>query len=153
MLRVILIRHGETTANNHDTLQGQLHGNLSKKGKDQSRILKKVLKPHQFDFAISTDLKRGLETTKIIIGHDSTPLVCDPLLRERHFGVFQGTNRTCFYNHERSLDDCYNNRPKEGESFQDLYYRARQFIKKLKLNYQNVPLRPHYCPYLEAYAE
>ena len=137
MLRVTLVRHGETTANNTDTLQGQLHGNLSKKGKDQARFLKKALRPKQFDCVISTDLKRGLETTKTIIGHHSIPLVCDPLLRERNFGVFQGTNRTCFYNHERSLDDRYNNRPKEGESFQDLYDRAKKFIEKLKLTYQN----------------
>ena len=137
MLRVTLVRHGETTGNITDTLQGQLPGKLSKKGKKQARFLKEILDLDQFDYVISTDLKRGLETTKTIIEHFSIPLVCDPLLRERHFGVFQGTNRTRFYNHERSLDDRYNNRPEEGESFQDLYDRAKKFIEKLKLTYQN----------------
>ena len=137
MLKTTLVRHGETSGNDTDTLQGQLPGNLNKKGMDQAQVLKETIEINKFDCVISTDLKRGLDTTKIIIGEHSIPLVYDSLLRERNFGEFQGTNRTSFYNLERSMDDCYNNRPEGGESFQDLYDRAKQFVNKLKVNFRD----------------
>ena len=134
---ITLVRHGETTANESDDLQGQLPGELSEKGVAQSHALAKELKDHQFDFFFSTDLKRGLDTAKAIAQFQDAPLVTDPLLRERNFGIYQGTNRTKFYTHERSLPDPFSHKPEKGESFADLYNRAALFVRKIKKEYSD----------------
>lgn len=126
-----IVRHGETTANESDDLQGQLPGELSEKGLAQAHALASELKKHRFDVLLSTDLKRGLDTAKIIAELHEAPLVIDAALRERSFGIFEGTNRTAFYSHERSMASPYTQRPERGESFMDLFDRARSFLDRI----------------------
>ena len=132
-----IVRHGETGGNVSDTLQGQRHGELSAKGRRQAEALAKCLSAEHFDAIWSTDLQRGLDTTKLICWHHSVPVRTDPLLRERHFGVFQGKNRTKFYAHENALDHPFDHRPEGGESFLDLRARAERFIDMLNGKYHD----------------
>ena len=134
-MRFTIVRHGETKANKEDNLQGQLPGELSVIGLAQAHALAEELKKHQFDIFLSTDLKRGLDTAKIIAEFHDKPLLIDTALRERSFGIFEGTNRTAFYSHERSLADPYNHRPEKGESFMDLYERAKHFVNRITEKY------------------
>ncbi len=134
---ITIVRHGETTANEDDLLQGQLPGELSKRGLLQGQALARELKNHKFDVMLTTDLKRGLDTAKIIAQFHDVAFVSDSLLRERSFGIYEGKNRSRFYNHERSLSDPYSHRPDKGESFCDLYYRANLFVDKIKRDYSS----------------
>lgn len=139
-MQITIIRHGETKANEDDKLQGQLPGELSERGLSQSHALACKLSKNKFDIIIATDLKRGLTTAKIIAQYHNVPLITDKLLRERCFGILEGTSRTKFYSHERSLPDPYSHRPEKGESFYDLYDRAKLFVDKIKKQYNGKSL-------------
>ena len=93
---VTIIRHGETVENETDTIQGQRPGKLSERGVLQANALAEELKSHQFDIILSTDLARGLDTAKIISQYHDAPLITETLLRERTFGIFEGTSREKF---------------------------------------------------------
>ena len=126
-----IVRHGETTSNSQDVLQGQLPGELNDKGWLQAKALALALKDEHFDAIFTTDIKRGLDTTELIAAHHSVPFVLEPLLRERHFGVHQGESRSKFYALERSLPDSTAHRPKLGESFLDLAKRVKKFAVRI----------------------
>ncbi len=132
---LLIARHGETKSNNQDLLQGHLHGELSDIGLRQAEALAEYLKDRHIDLIISSDLKRGEDTAKTISAICSIPHVKYKEARERCFGEFEGTNRTAFYKKERSLPFPYKHRPKSGESFEDLYLRAKTFLLKLSKNY------------------
>lgn len=137
---VTITRHGETVENENDTIQGQLPGKLSERGLLQGQALADELKSHQFAVLLSTDLSRGLDTAKIIARYHDVPLIIEPLLRERCFGIYEGTSREKFYSNERSLPDPYSHRPEKGESFVDLYKRANLFIDKIMKEYKGKSL-------------
>lgn len=125
---VTIARHGETQGNLSDTLQGQLTGRLSATGWRQAHALADALKDRRFHVIFTTDLKRGLDTARVIAGFHEAPLIVDPLLRERHFGRYQRTSRSRFYGRERALPDPVRHRPAGGESLADLYDRAQRFV-------------------------
>lgn len=137
---VTIVRHGETVENNNDTIQGQKPGRLSKKGMLQGQSLAEELKNHQFDVILSTDLTRGLDTARIIARYHNVSLITEILLRERSFGIFEGTSREKFYYNERLLADPYSHRPEKGESFVDLFNRAKVFIDKIVKEYRGKSL-------------
>lgn len=134
---ITIARHGETSSNENDTLQGQLPGELSDKGWIQAEALARALKDEHFDAIFSTDLKRGLDTSRAIAQYHTSRFVLEPLLRERHFGVFQGTSRTRFYQFERSLPDPTTHQPEGGESFAVLAERARKFLNRIREGYRD----------------
>jgi probable phosphoglycerate mutase len=135
---ITIARHGETLANENDILQGQLPGELSKKGWVQAEGVARALNDKHFDVIFSTDLKRGLDTARVIAQYHTSRFVLDPLLRERHFGVFQGTSRTRFYQLERALPDPAAHQPEGGESFADLAERARKFLKQIRVEFRGL---------------
>lgn len=88
-----LIRHGETEWNANRRLQGWLDIPLSKIGYRQARQLAEHLRTLQtprFDIVLSSDLCRTAETARIASAHLGLPIVTDPELRERNYGIYQG---------------------------------------------------------------
>lgn len=130
-MRLVIARHGETVANNDDRLQGQQDCELSERGYRQAEALAAALCREKIDAIYCSDLKRARVTAECIGRHHDVPVKPSPEARERHFGIFAGTIRTEFYSRERALPDPYQNRPEGGESFQDLFARARQFLETL----------------------
>ncbi len=127
-VKLFIIRHGETMGNNDDLLQGHKNGLLSPKGYEQAENLARTLQNEKVDVIYSSDLARGFETAQIIAKPHGISVQKTPEARERCFGIFEGTSRTQFYRTERNLPNPYENRPEKGESFNDLYKRAKKFI-------------------------
>lgn len=130
-MKLIIARHGETESNNEDLLQGQLDGELSARGCLQAEALSEALRDENIDIIYSSDLKRGSDTADVIAGYHDIPLCKVKEARERHFGIYGGTNRTAFYGMERALEKPWEHRPQDGESFVDLYKRAKAFLAYL----------------------
>lgn len=126
-----LARHGETEANNQDLLQGQLPGKLSERGIQQAHAVGKALAREKINYVYCSDLERSRKTAEIVASYVSLSLQEDRDLRERSFGIYEGTSRTAFFFSERQLEDPCRNRPEKGESFEDLYCRARTFLEKI----------------------
>lgn len=89
---VYLVRHGETSWNVEKRFQGQLDVELSEKGKAQARAVADWLagQPVEFAALYSSDLKRAIETARIIGAKVGLIPHLDPALREINAGEWQG---------------------------------------------------------------
>jgi alpha-ribazole phosphatase len=80
------IRHGLTVENERGKYIGWTNSGLSSSGIEMLNAQKKLFK--NYERCYSSDLNRCLETAKFIFPH--TPLFSSPLLRELHFGEWEG---------------------------------------------------------------
>jgi probable phosphoglycerate mutase len=88
--RVIAIRHGETAWNAEARMQGQLDVPLNDVGRWQAGRVAAALADETIDALYSSDLARALQTAEPLAQAHRLPILEDPGLRERCFGVFQG---------------------------------------------------------------
>lgn len=138
-MRLVIVRHGETIDNLTNTIQGQSHGQLSDLGKEQAKKLAQRLKNEEIDFIYCSDLKRTKDTLiPLLEFHKNTPVVYEPLLRERGFGIFDGK---LFSELEKSLNgnekELNNFRPVGGENHSDVRKRVISFLQKLIINHKD----------------
>ncbi|KAL5489968.1 hypothetical protein ACEPAI_4801 [Sanghuangporus weigelae] len=91
VLRVLIVRHGETNENREGIIQGQMDTVLNDDGVIQAHLCADALKGVDFEVAITSDLKRAAQTAKVLLlHHPKTPLFKDKGLRERYMGELQG---------------------------------------------------------------
>jgi broad specificity phosphatase PhoE len=64
--RLILVRHGESTWNAEERLQGQLDPPLSDRGREQARALASIVNGVPDDRVVCSDLSRARETAELI---------------------------------------------------------------------------------------
>lgn len=90
-MKIYIIRHGESQGNVNGTYHGDEDYELSDKGIDQVKNLKKILdeKIHSQDIkrVLTSPLKRATQTAEIL-GFDE-PIIKEEL-KERNFGIFEG---------------------------------------------------------------
>ena len=89
---VILIRHGQSTANASGVWQGQLEFPLSEEGRRQAAEAGQALKQIEISGIYASPLARAFETAQIIAREAEFPgeVVPIPGLMERHGGILQG---------------------------------------------------------------
>jgi probable phosphoglycerate mutase len=90
MTAIILIRHGETAWNAVRRLQGHTDIALNAAGEQQAEALARALAGEALDLIVSSDLSRARQTAQAVARHHAVPLLSDPALRERGYGVFEG---------------------------------------------------------------
>ena len=135
-MRLILTRHGETEENKLGIMQGHLHGRLSEEGINQAKKLALRLKDEKIDFIFSSDLARVADTAKEIAKfHLDAPLKFVEDLRERNLGEFQGMKKSDFGWDRKTLKSAHI-QPKEGETIEQLYNRAKNFLNKVFLEHK-----------------
>ncbi|MFX1339565.1 MAG: 2,3-diphosphoglycerate-dependent phosphoglycerate mutase [Promethearchaeota archaeon] len=95
MIKLVLLRHGESTWNKENRFTGWTDVDLSEKGIDEAKKAGKRLKEEgfTFDMAYTSVLKRGIRTLWIVL--DEMDLMWIPVYRswrlnERHYGALQG---------------------------------------------------------------
>ena len=98
MLRVVLLRHGESTWNKENRFTGWTDVDLSDRGREEAREAGRLLRDQKFEFdvAYTSLLKRAIRTLWIAL--DELDLMWIPELRswrlnERHYGALQGLNK------------------------------------------------------------
>ena len=126
MTRLLLVRHGETVDNVNQIMQGQTQGELTQNGVLQAEELARQMTDEQIDVFVSSDLKRSVDTCKIIAQSHHLPVVQIPLLRERDWGGFTG----------RFIPDLKDEPwPDDIETITDLRARAQAFLDFIKEQY------------------
>lgn len=121
-----LTRHGETVDNANKIMQGQIQGQLNEVGVRQAEELRDRLVNIHFDAFVSSDLKRAIDTARILSAPHYLEVVTTPLLRERDWGAFTG----------RYIPDLQNAEwPDDVEPLNQLLRRAREFLGFIKTNY------------------
>ena len=99
MVKLVLLRHGESTWNKENRFTGWTDVDLSARGVDEAVKAGKILKEkgYSFDLAYTSYLKRAVRTLWIVL--DKMDLMWIPVrnswrLNERHYGALQGLNKT-----------------------------------------------------------
>jgi probable phosphoglycerate mutase len=123
MTTLYLVRHGETVDNVNQIMQGQTQGELTQNGILQARQVSEDFKDCSLDAVIASDLKRSLDTARLIAEPHGLEVVTTPLLRERDWGDFTG----------RYIPDLKGEVwPDNVESLENLLSRAGEFIAYVK---------------------
>jgi len=99
MIKLVLIRHGESTWNKENRFTGWTDVDLSEKGRQEAKEGGEVLKTegYTFDVAFTSVLKRAIRTLWTVL--DEMDLMWIPVhrswrLNERHYGALQGLNKS-----------------------------------------------------------
>src|ERR671934_2663368 len=98
MLRLVLLRHGESTWNRENRFTGWTDVDLSDKGRAEAKAAGELLKKegYVFDHAFTSVLRRAIWTS--VLALDEMDLLWLPVerswrLNERHYGALQGLNK------------------------------------------------------------
>jgi len=99
VIKLVLLRHGESIWNKENRFTGWTDVDLSRKGIEEARKAGQVLKEegYIFDVAFTSVLKRAIRTLWIAL--DVMDLMWIPVYRswrlnERHYGALQGLNKS-----------------------------------------------------------
>lgn len=123
MTTLYLVRHGETVDNANQIMQGQTQGQLNENGIKQAREFSEEWKNKPLDVVIASDLKRSVDTAKIIAEPHHLEVLSTPLLRERDWGSFTG----------RYIPDLKGETWSDDiETLENLLSRAGEFIAYVK---------------------
>lgn len=91
---VYFIRHGQTYFNCFARLQGWSDTPLTKKGEQDAIDIGQTLADLQIDYLFSSDLKRAIDTAKLMIAQNKyshvTGPTTNPLFQEVFYGSFEG---------------------------------------------------------------
>ncbi len=90
MVRIILVRHGETTWNIEGRYQGQEDTPLSERGLAQGAMLAEGLRNIPIDLCISSPLQRSYQTCKFCADLHNLPVATDDRLLEINHGSWEG---------------------------------------------------------------
>ena len=90
MIRILLVRHGETEMNRVGRFQGHTDAELGEKGIAQAEKLRNCLAAEKIDAVYSSDLKRASVTAEIIASRHRKKVITCPKLREIKYGDLEG---------------------------------------------------------------
>ncbi len=98
MIKLVLVRHGESTWNKENRFTGWTDVDLSERGREEARAAGRLLKEggYTFDLAFTSVLKRAIRTLWIALDELDlmwVPVTKDWRLNERHYGALQGLNK------------------------------------------------------------
>lgn len=142
MLRVVLIRHGETEWNKEKKLQGYSNVLLSPKGIHQAQLLAQHLPFQSVDAIYSSDLSRAVKTAEILAERFDLSVKQDRNFRETNFGDWEGksiSELTANFPHEfgkffTEPEKCH---PPQGETFLQCQARVINALDRIVADNDN----------------
>ena len=134
--RIVAIRHGETAWNAQSRLQGQLDIPLNALGRAQAATLAGALRDEGLVAVYASDLGRAWQTAQALAVPLGLPLVADPGLRERGFGLLEGLTYAEIDRHWPDLARRWRSRepgfaPEGGESLDTFQARCVAVASRL----------------------
>ena len=132
-MEIYLIRHGETESNKERRYLGWTESPLSELGLRQAEAVGHYLASRGIDELYCSDLNRALHTARVIGAGCGLKPIITPLLREIHFGQWEGLT---FDEIEKEwgsainhwLDDPFHKEAPGGESLKDVCDRMSEFL-------------------------
>lgn len=128
-----LVRHGETPGNAERRFQ--MPGiPLSDTGRQQAAAAAQALRElaPSAEMVLASDYARAMETARIIAGELKLPLLPEPALRERNFGIARGRLYSDFTEETIASWRQPHYRIEGGESWADVHERVAAFLEKLR---------------------
>jgi len=138
MLRIYLVRHGQTAWNRVGRIQGHSDTPLDEVGRRQAHQVAQWLATRlQKPIAVySSDLQRAFHTAEIIAHALRSPLYPESALRERYWGLWEGltaeeVQQRFPEHHFTYLYDPMMGTPPEAEPMRAFWERVRLFGRRL----------------------
>lgn len=129
MTTLLLTRHGETVDNVNQIMQGQTQGQLTENGRRQAEELAREMADRRIDAFVASDLRRAVDTCRIVALPHHADIVTTALLRERDWGSFTG----------RFIPDLKDAVwPDDIETLDALKARAAQFLQFVREHYNGL---------------
>ncbi len=135
MVRILLIRHGETAWNLAGRQQGRIDIPLSETGRVQARALADRLRSTPLARAVASPLLRARQTAEAVLEGRTLPLTLDPDLKEMDHGQWEGLLQEDIQ--ARFPEDLrgwrqspHLTRPTGGEGFAEVLDRARPALAR-----------------------
>jgi broad specificity phosphatase PhoE len=151
--RVILIRHGESTANYERSLTGRSDPELTSRGKKQAKRIARFLHRSgwRIDALYSSPLKRTLHTARYISKRLGIPIRKEELILEMNFGEWEGQGKKDLAGKpvwEQYAQNPFHFTFPGGESPQDVRKRIGIFIDALRSSddWSGAVVVSHYTP-------
>ncbi len=146
-MKILLIRHGETTGDLEDRYGGFYDDHLTEKGVQQLKETAEKLEGVSVDAIFSSSLIRAQESSEIINTVLKTQIEVLDGLRERNYGVLGGLTKTealAKYPEVVELHKDYTNTDPEGESWIDFTNRVLEtFLHITSLPNQTIIILGH----------
>mgnify|MGYP006305536605 CR=1 FL=1 len=92
-MKLLLIRHGETTGDIEDRYGGTYDDHLTERGREQLQQTAQNLKGQVVDMIFHSPLRRAAESAEIISQHINAPMTEVAGLKERSHGVLGGLTK------------------------------------------------------------
>jgi broad specificity phosphatase PhoE len=136
MVKLIIVRHGNSIGNFKRIFIGQTDWGLSEIGEEQVRRLTEYLKDFHIDKIYSSDLCRAHDTVKPLADALSLPIHKMKALREVDVGLWEGVLREDVARLYPESYDAYINKPglarfDGGESFAEMLERALLAVQEI----------------------
>ena len=140
MIRLVLIRHGQTQWNREGRWQGQADPPLNALGRRQARRAALALRGACLDHLYSSDLRRAVETAHIIGAELGLAAIPDARLREIDLGRWQGMLSADIQTQYPEEFRCWHEsplatRPPDGEDLHTLAARVLEAISEIALRH------------------
>jgi alpha-ribazole phosphatase len=135
-VKIYLVRHGETESNKERRYQGWTESPLSELGLRQAEKAAHFLAARGINELYCSDLNRALHTARVIGANCGVKPVVTPLLREIHFGQWEGLTfeeieKDWGAEISRWLDDPFHKSAPGGETLGEVCSRMSTFINHL----------------------
>jgi broad specificity phosphatase PhoE len=145
-MNIYLFRHGQTNLNKSGKFQSVIDKDLNELGKKQAELLGKRIQKYHIDIIYSSDLKRVVETSKILNNYIGTEIIIKEELREINMGAWDAlTIEERYINYEDYAKEWHKHLADlpypDGESGQDVCKRVKKIIEDIKKQqYENVAI-------------
>lgn len=143
-----ICRHGKTEWNNKKIRQGHRDSPLTEEGIQQANMLGLFFRNIEGEL-YSSPLGRALHTSKIIVKkNNKLSLHIDERLKEISFGILEGKSKINLDANHRNILIEFQRNPFDfsfpsGESYTDLFSRAKSFINELPLTKNDIIIIGH----------
>lgn len=137
MIKILLVRHGETEWNKVGKMQGWGDSPLSELGRNQAQWLNERLKEIKIDKIYSSPTGRAYETSQIIRGNRDIEIIKHNDLREINVGKWEGLDKCIVESDYKEQNYNFWNEPHKykathgGEDFFEVRERVCNFINNI----------------------
>lgn len=146
VVKITYFVHGTTKDNQKNISSGWKDIELSDKGIEQSKELPKQIGNKKFDIIFCSDLKRAVDSAEVSF-KGKFPIEQDKRLRECNYGDFNGKSSEIV---EPLQEKMITKKFPNGESYDDVKARIKDFLDYLKKNYngKHIAIIAHKAPQL-----
>ena len=137
MTKILLVRHGQTTANLSEIFAGYTNAQLLKQGYQQAKLTAKfIVENYKVDKVYSSDLDRAYETGKAVADLLHMDVIREKGIREINGGDWEGVKFVTLAEKYPEafkiwLTDLKNARCTRGESVEELAERVMATLKRI----------------------